>query len=85
MLPQCSLQGSARPSESGNKAEAGRTVVLVKSRPPSGGGGSGGKGSAGKAGKEAASEGPAGETEVTKGAPRQVSTLWAGVALMQDV
>ena len=82
----CPLQASARPSESNsNKAEAGRTVVLVKARPPSGGGGNCGKGSAGKAGKGPASDGAAGEAEVIEGAPRKVSTLWADVVAMQDV
>ncbi len=82
----CPLQASARPSESNsNKAEAGRTVVLVKARPPSGGGGNSGKGSAGKAGKGPASDGAAGEAEVIEGAPRKVSTLWADVVAMQDV
>ena len=86
VLHVCSLQASARPSESSNKAEAGRTVVLVKSRPPVGGGGSSGKGSAGKVGKGPASEGPAGEAEATEGAPRKVNTLWADLfwAAMQD-
>eukprot|EP00891_Asterochloris_glomerata_P007291 jgi/Astpho2/7291/fgenesh1_pg.00113_%23_93_t len=68
-----SKKASARPSESNsNKAEAGRTVVLVKARPPSGGGGNCGKGSAGKAGKGPASDGAAGEAEVIEGAPRKV-------------
>ena len=87
VLHSCPLQASARPSESSNKAEAGRTVVLVKSRPPGGGGGSSGKGSAAKAGKGAASEGAPGEAEGSKGAARQVSTLWgrSQVAAMQNV